>query len=860
MLENKSSLPITDDAVGGGERLGTHSRHPFIAHHRESDNEEQALATHLSEVANLCQLFADKVDLPHQGELIGLLHDLGKYSLAFQTYIKSATGIFNPDEDAEYVDATALKGKIDHSSAGAQLIWQALSKQGTYGGIAGQILALCIASHHSGLIDCLGMDAQSEAMDVFSRRMQKADALTFLAEAQANMDAIIKARMDALLAMPELISGIRQRITAIAKLEKDQQILQFKVGLLTRFLFACLIDADRISSADFEKPKAAKFRPHGQYENWTRLAELLEQKLASFEAGKSINQLRAQIALQCLQKASGPRGVYTLSVPTGGGKTFASLRFALQHANLHGMDRIIYAIPFTSIIDQNAREARLVLEPEGVAPGSVVLEAHSNLMPDKLGWKTKLISDNWDAPIIYTTNVQILETLFGGGTRSVRRLHQLANSIIVFDEIQTLPIKCIHMFCNAINFLVEHCNATVVLCTATQPLIDRVAASKGAIRKLAEGEIMHDVDTLFNQLQRVQVQDRTRSEGWSNEELADLAMEQANASGSCLTIFNTKKMAQALFELCSKNSAFDVYHLSTNMCPKHRRAILDQILVQLKHGGEAQKPVLCISTQLIEAGVDCDFGSVIRSLAGLDSIAQAAGRCNRHGLRPLGVVTLVNPNEERTEKLEDIAAGQSVTKRILHDFAENPDQFDRDLIGLKAIESYFAEYFSKRAPDMAYSIAEKSNDKDSTRSAIEQGRDDNLLNMLGENVKVVADYKRINQSSPPIFLRQSFMAAAKAFKVIDAPTRGVIVPYGAEGEDLINELKSAYMVEKQIDLLRRAQQFTVNVFPNDLKELLDQGALRPIQKDIDILYLDTRYYYNDFGLGLTAKPMEVYLV
>jgi CRISPR-associated endonuclease/helicase Cas3 len=531
----------------------------------------------------------------------------------------------------------------------------------------------------------------------------------------------------------------------------------------------------------------------------------------------------------------------------------ASLRFALHHAAKHQMDRIIYAIPFTSIIDQNARVVREILEPAGVTTGSIVLENHSNLLPEKQSWKTKMLSENWDAPVVYTTNVQILETLFGAGTRGARRMHQLANSVIVFDEIQTLPIKCIHLFCNAINFLVEQCHATVVLCTATQPLINLVASSKGALRLGAGSEIMPDVADLFMRLKRVNVCNRRRPGGWSNDDVAALALEEVRAAGSCLVIVNTKKMAQALFTLCRQQAdlaahapePFFIYHLSTNMCPRHRKAILDKVCQHLK----ADEAVLCISTQLIEAGVDVDFGAVIRSIAGLDSIAQAAGRCNRNGRRAIGTVHIVNLAEERAEMLTDIACGQAVTERLLDEFEQDPTRFDHDLIGPKAIEWFFRYYFGERHAEMDYPVGKDNGT-----------RDDTLLNLLSTNPKAADEHYRLFGSHPKHYLGQSFMSAANAFKSIDAPTQGVIVPYGEAGENLINQMKSTYLLEKQFELLHSAQQFTVNVFPGDLSKLLKLGAVREIQQDIDILYLDALYYYDDFGLGLTAKPMGVYCV
>jgi len=830
----------------------------------------------LLEVSEIAKSLASKIGLQNQGELIGLLHDLGKYSDEFQIYLKSAVGLIDQDED-DYVDAKSKKGKVDHSSAGAQLVWKELStRDKKMGPIVGQMLSLCIASHHSGLIDCLSSDSGSFGEDRFTKRIDKSDGRTHLQEAIAKMDKAIEARFRELVSKPEFINGVITALQKIAELEKirgDEQIVRFKAGLLVRFLFSCLIDADRINSADFEKPRAAKARRHGQYGEWTHLINLLDNHLSGFdtkERKKPIDELRVSISQHCRDKAENGKGIYTLTVPTGGGKTLASLRFALHHAEKHKMERIIYAIPFTSIIDQNVDVVREVLEPNsfcwvpgakksaasdatakmlepsGVESGSVVLEHHSNLMPEEENWKTKMLVENWDAPVVYTTNVQMLETLFGAGTRGPRRLHQLANAVLVFDEIQTLPVNCIHLFCNAINFLVERCGTTVVLCTATQPLMDRVEQSKGALRIPPCNEIMPDVGDLFRKLKRVEVLNRRKSGGWSDKEVATLAIKEARKANSCLMIVNTKKSAQAIFQLCrDEKIAMPIYHLSTSMCPVHRRAILAEIRQRLK----AEEPILCVSTQLIEAGVDVDFGAVIRSIAGLDSIAQAAGRCNRNGRRDIGYVHIVNLREERVDMLVDIACGQRVTERLLGEFEKEPARFDSDLLGPTAIACYFNYYFAERRGEMDYPVGTKI-----------LGHDDTLLNLLSANPLAADEHQKIKDVPPKLYLRQSFMAAAKAFKSIDAPTRGVIVPYGKAGEDLINEMKGTYLVEKQFKLLRKAMQYTVNVFPNDLQKLLVAGAVREIQEGVEILYLDSRYYYEDFGLGLIPKPMEAYCV
>lgn len=830
---------------------------PYIAHIRKDGGAPQCLGDHLLGVAEKAKNLAVKINLEPQGELIGLLHDLGKYSGAFQAYLKSAVGLINQDED-EFVDARGLKGKVDHSTAGAQLVWRELSGQGYMGRIVGQILGLCIASHHSGLIDCLSSDTNRPAEDMFTRRISKSDDRAHLEEAKMKIDALIDKRFRELVSSPGLIDGLKESIRQVMLRDdikgldpSKNTITQFKLGLLVRFLFSCLIDADRVDTADFERPKAARYRLNGRYTEWPVLIDRLEKHLQRFTLRDPVDQIRRSISEHCRDGAIRDKGVYTLTVPTGGGKTLASLRFALHHAEHYKMDRVIYVIPFTSIIDQNAKVVRDILEPTEHERGRVVLEHHSNLTSEEQGWKEKILTENWDAPVVFTTSVQLLEVLFGGGTRGARRMHQLANAVLIFDEIQTLPVNCVHLFCNAMNFLVEHCGSTVVLCTATQPLLNGVDPSKGVLKFTKNDELMPGVKELFESLKRVEVLDRRKPGGWTDEETARLALDEVAQSESCLVIVNTKKAAQALYRLCREASGVQSCHLSTSMCPWHRKEILDKIRKLL----DEKSPVLCVSTQLIEAGVDVDFGAVIRYTAGLDSIAQAAGRCNRNGKQrdadgnpKPGWVHVVNPAMENVDRLQDIQCGKSITDRLLDDVKAGSEDFGCNLIGPKSIERYFEYFFFARHHEMEYPVAAQT-----------IGRDDTLLNLLSVNSLAMAEYGRSHDTAPNIYLRQSFMAAARAFKVIDAPTRGIIVPYGEAGRALVNDLCSAFDVAKQFELLRRAQQYTVNVFPQDLERFQKAGVVHEIQKGVDILYLaDARYY--DQSLGLNHMPegtMEV---
>lgn len=803
----------------------------YIAHIKTSSNDDYAIQdieNHLNGVADITALNASKIGLAKAGKLIGLLHDLGKYSTDFQNYIGSASGLVNQDED-EYVDSKGLKGKIDHSTAGSQLIWNSVKEKKIQTQIAAQLLSLCVASHHSGLINCLTVDGEND----FDRRMTKAGNKTHLEEVLTKVESEITGKITALLDDPECFGGVLKEFKKIAQSEKNEQLIRFRAGLMIRMLYSCLIDADRLDTANFENPENIKKRQQGDYLSWELLIERLEIRLREFDnkpEKNKVDELRKLVSDACLSRSLDHKGIFTLTVPTGGGKTLASLRFAMHHAKEHKLDRIIYVIPFTSIIDQNAQVVREILETKKSEEGRVVLEHHSNLVPEIQNWRNKILTENWDAPIIYTTSVQLLETLFSGGTRSARRMHQLANSVIVFDEIQSLPIKTIHIFCNAINYIIHHCNSSVVLCTATQPLLNKVDENKGRIDFDKSNEIMPDIETLFKDLKRVEVEDRTKPQGWETNEIAALAIGQAKESGSCLVIVNTKKNANAIYEACSKITDYPVYHLSTSMCPAHRMRKLTEIRKNL-----GNEPLICVSTQLIEAGVDVDFGSVIRFVAGLDSIAQAAGRCNRNGIRNIGKVFVINPAKETIDSLIDIKVGKEVSERILHEMRQPESGLPNEVIHPVTMDRYFQYYFYNRASEMDYPV--------------DVGRGDNLLELLSTNNISVGEYCRVKNKQPDIYFRQSFKTAADAFRAIDALTQGIVVPYSDEGKKIVADLFSQFAVEQQFELLKRAQRYTVNVFPNVIKKLLDARAIREVP-EIGVLVLgDSRYYHKDFGLS-----------
>ena len=774
-------------------------RRNYIAHVRKTDNDVQSVQDHLMETAAIAKILAGKLGLELAGELLGLMHDFGKYSQKFQKYIESATGI-NPDIDME--DALPGGKKIDHSTAGAQWVYRELRKFGVaqdIGELFGQMLGLCIASHHgAGLIDCL--DGEGNA--VWKKRFEKEDELTHLAECERNADEAVQQKARELAGE----NLIRSLLNAVKPILSDQttnrKVKEFYLGCLTRFLFSCLIDADRINSSDFEREAQKEVRRLTEKPDWRPAIDKLETHLAGFENRYPIDEIRRKISDDCLKRASDSQGIYTLTVPTGGGKTLASLRYALHHAKKHHLDRIIYIIPYTSIIDQNAQAVREILGEDWV------LEHHSNLEPEKQSWQDKLLSENWSKPIIFTTMVQFLDAWFGGGTRGARHIHPMTNAVLIFDEIQTLPVKCVHLFCNVLNWLTIFGKSTAVLCTATQPLLGESGlqnfpegkresiAARGLLRLPENAEIMgkhQDLDKLFADLSRVEIRFNEKAGGWNVEKAGAFLLEQFQTTPSCLFIVNTKKWAQELYQYCKGQNVPPeaLFHLSTNQCAAHRKAIFDTIKARLKNG----KPVICISTQLIEAGVDISMACVIRALGGLDSIAQAAGRCNRHGEKDgKGQVWVLNLQEQDfTQILPDIQAGKIHAERVFRDFA------GQDILQPEAMKCYFEYYFYQRSDEMSYSI------KNSATGSLLDWLSDNALNPYGE--------KNNKRSKPLPLLMQSFKSAGRAFQAIDVPTHAVIVPYG-EGAELIAKLCGEWDPKEMHRILQKAQRYSVNVFPN----------------------------------------------
>ena len=687
------------------------------------------------------------------GRLVGLWHDLGKYSHEFQAYLHSA----------ESADAGMSRGSVDHSTAGAQLAASQFRS-----GI-GMVIAYCIAGHHGGLSDFIDDEGgQAGLID----RLRK------------EVPSVIGAPQDLLHEpcprLPHLVClpGATDRA--------------FQAGVLCRMLFSCLVDADYLATERFMRPGEAAGRAglgRGLKDLLLAVDRYVDDLVARSDL-TTVNQHRQTVLRACRAAANHPPGLFTLTVPTGGGKTLSSLRFALGHAVAHGLRRVIYAIPYTSIVEQTADVFRRALGP---ASKGVVLEHHSNLDPFRDSYCARLAAENWDAPIVVTTNVQLFESLFANRPGRCRKLHRIAGSVIVLDEAQALPVNLLTPTLAMINELARDYGCSIVLCTATQPAV--LQRDEFPIGLAAVHEIIPDPPSLHQSLVRTRVESVGQV---SDDELAAAIGDYAQ----CLCVVNNRRHAAALFQRLVDAGTLGALHLSAQMCPRHRSAVLRAVRRRLHRGA----PCRVISTSVIEAGVDVDFPIVFRAMAGLDSIAQAAGRCNREGRRDQGIVRVFDPDSEDATPPPFVRQAAQDTREIVRD--------GTDVLSPETIEAYFRLHYWKR--------------KDLW------DRED-IMSLFGW------DGPR---------LRAQFKQAAQRYRFIDDVQFAVTVPYGGRGRRLVKQLRSLPEPPGRC-IVRQMQRITVTVFENEFRRLIACGGVEqlfPKQTDTINVLVNPRLYDRHLGL------------
>jgi CRISPR-associated endonuclease/helicase Cas3 len=605
---------------------------------------EHSLDEHLRGVAKIATEFASDFDAADWAAVAGLWHDLGKYSSEFQQYIKKVSGY-----DAE-AHLEGAPGRVDHSTAGAI---HAVRQFGAHG----RILAYLIAGHHAGLPDWSTADTGGKALSI-----------RLSAEHDHLFDRIP-------------VQSMPQEILTQARPKTKPKGGVDGLHLWLRMLFSCLVDADFLDTEEFMDSDKAATRIG--YRDLSGLLDDFNQFMANKSASAeatSVNIIRADILRQCYEKAGFAPGLFSLTVPTGGGKTLSGMAFALSHAVKHEKKRIIYVIPYTSIIEQTANIFREIF-------GDNVVEHHANLDPDKEDARSRLATENWDAPIIVTTNVQFFESLFASRTSRCRKLHNIVNSVVVLDEAQLLPPEFLQPIADVMNQLASCYGVTFVLSTATQPALGSFQSFGGKPFRGLDNmrEIMDAPDALYQQLKRVEVS--LPSNLQTPRDWESVAAELLQYP-SVLCIVSRRDDARELHRLMTTNDEGKAtLHLSALMCGEHRTRVIADIKARLQRN----EPVRVISTQLVEAGVDLDFPVVYRALAGLDSIAQAAGRCNREGKQDgLGRVVVFVPPKPAPPGLLRQAAQISVS--LLSD-----GQGD---VLARSLAKQFFEHLYVRAPSL----------------------------------------------------------------------------------------------------------------------------------------------------------------
>lgn len=740
--------------------------------HGAPQRDGHALDDHLRSVGQLARLLAPP-GLAELAQLAGLWHDLGKRRAGFQRYIRQVGGA-----DAHIEGRVADRDKT-HSAAGA--LWAETylaDKLGAQGRVISRLLQYVIAGHHAGLSDweggladrLAGADAQEEARQALAR---------------PSPDDILQPELGA-LDPRSLLARLNERADGIAQ--------PGRVALQLRMLFSTLVDADFLDTEAYFQPDMAARR--AATADIKDLVQACEAHLEQLSAGAQgpVNRVRAHVLHQCRTKAELPPGVFRLTVPTGGGKTLSSLAFALTHAARHGKRRVVYAIPYTSIIEQTADVFRRVFAALG---DDVVVEHHSNAEADESreNHRSRLACENWDAPLVVTTNVQLFESLFARRTSRCRKLHSLVDSVIVLDEAQLLPLEFLQPVVDVLRYLVQDFGATVLLCTATQPVLD-AAASFDPQRGLQRGigpvsEIIDDVPALYAALERVQVRlppNLIEPRTW-----LDLADEIAGYD-AVLAIVSRRADAAELFRLVKARSAADgeCWHLSALMCPQHRSDTIGRIKTALAERREAQAagreatPVRVISTQLVEAGVDLDFPVVYRALAGLDSVAQAAGRCNREGrLAEPGQVHVFVPPTKTPPGLLTLA--RDACRAVWHDLPAQP-------FALPLVEQYF-----KRL----------------------------LHDAKSTDAKRICEMLSLRPDTRALTLPLQLKSAADAFRLIDDDGATVLVRYrSASARDDIDALIG--LLERDGPsrwLMRKLQRYGVTLHRQQMTQLLRDGMV-----------------------------------
>ena len=810
---------------------------------------EQTLSDHCRKVADIASHSGEGIGLGNLLFLCGLLHDLGKCSDSFQTYLTAGE--------------RAARGSVLHSAQGAVFVRARWYRTNASGRLAADLIAVAIASHHGRLPDLLNDhgDAYFETTlcpERFGAPEERAPEPLPTLLPRYFAQVADEAELDALFtrAAAEVEQVYMERIAPAVRDSRGRGPLQERntldglLGLLQRNVLSALIDADRLDAYRFEAGDAAELPSDPPWGSWR---DHLEARLDRFDHASPIARLRADISEECLTHADEGAGIYRLCVPTGGGKTFSVLRYALAAVQMRGMRRIVYAAPYKAILEQTAGDLREALGHE-----DQILEHHSDVTFTRDGEdgpdggrqaealrRYEYLTDRWDSPLVLTTTVQLLNTLFAGNSACVRRFSALAGSVIILDEAQCIPVPCWYLLMNALRYLTGVSGCAVVLCTATQPPWEKLPDYPLPPPK----PLIADERRLHEAFRRVRLVDRTAEGAMEPEQLAAEVLAARAEAVSALCILNTKTSALSLHAAMKGRmpEGVPLYCLTTYQCPAHRADILRELRQQLKAG----LPAVCVATQLIEAGVDVSFGLTVRALAGLESVTQAAGRCNRHGERRdggLGEVWLVRVAKENLGQLREIKTAQERTLQLLRPMQASHDPQLNDLLAPDVLSLYFSLLMEEENERMYYPLSGRAHAQDAG----------SLFGCLCSNRTGRAAYgeQHPGQTYGPM-LAQAFGTAGREFTPIEDFTTPVLVPYG-RGEALIEALRAEQDIRTLRWLLREAQPYCVGVYRRDLETLRANHALS-CRDDLEVYLLDRAYYRDELGLTTERQTMPSWI-
>lgn len=811
----------------------------FLA--RIVDGQSQLLKDHIDGVSDRISRYA----LPGFGattQLLAIVHDIGKYSLRWQHYLEGK-----------------ISETVPHSPFGAHMIDTLFSQMSIteQNILARDVLQFVIQAHH-GIFDALSLGG-NHAIDSKKTHFEKVHS-QYYGEIKRVFLEEYSPRLIAELANESLIE-FSEFMSKIVSLKDGMVDPHYAIGALARILLSALIDADWSDASAFHGDDSTTLDSLLEHFSWDEPLNSLQTQMNSFQHRTHINDLRDQIAKECRESAGLATGIYQLHVPTGGGKTLAVMQFALKHASLNQKSRIIYAAPYKSIIVQTADVYKnfLTLNVDQRVRNAMILEHHGDVIQgasnenDESYSMYEYLTGSWKSPIILTTLVQLLNTMFSDSKKSIRRLHNLTNAILIIDEFQSVPNHSKSLFNSFINVLSLWFGTTVILCSATQPDFRASITDSKTYRQLtsvAYSKPINLVRDYSNEVPfiRTHIADHVTQPAHTIESVARLIRQGLENKRSLLVVLNTRAAVNHLYQyLSQQENDFDIILLSNNMCPAHLKAQIGAIrnhLAQIGNSDGTAAKLLVISTSLIEAGVDLSFEEAIRSLAGLDSIIQTAGRCNRNGEHEIGTVRIVNAASdwENVSPMKDLVVAQEIMYPILNDFKVNPKKYDNSLMSNQAVSIYYNHYFKRIAGETHYRV---------TIGEVETS----LFELLSSNQHGVSKYQYLNNNNLQHILNQAFLTAGRNFEAIEEYGTRIIVPWDKRGEELIVQLgreNAAYEIAR---LLKEVERYSISVTPWQHRELKQVGAIFQIL-DNEVEVLRGEYYSNEQGLIVVPEAQK----